>query len=69
MAAFSNRAEATVRSLLGHTGVLPLLDLVVSVDDLKTFKPDPRVYAYLAERLGATGLGDVARVEQSLGRD
>jgi 2-haloacid dehalogenase len=25
---------------------------VVSVDDLRTFKPDPRVYAYLSERLG-----------------
>jgi 2-haloacid dehalogenase len=25
---------------------------VISVDDLKTYKPDPRVYRYLAERLG-----------------
>ncbi len=52
LAAFSNGAEATVRSLLAHAGVFPLLEMVVSVDDLKTFKPDPRVYAYLAERLG-----------------
>ena len=52
LAAFSNGVEATVRSLLDHAGILPLLDMVVSVDDLQTFKPDPKVYAYLAERLG-----------------
>lgn len=52
LAAFSNGSEATVRSLLDHAAVLPLLDQVVSVDDLRTFKPDPRVYAYLSERLG-----------------
>jgi 2-haloacid dehalogenase len=26
---------------------------VISVDDVKTYKPDPRVYRYLAERLGS----------------
>lgn len=52
LAAFSNGSEATVRSLLDHAAVLPLLDQVVSVDDLRTFKPDPRVYVYLSGRLG-----------------
>lgn len=51
LVAFSNGAEATVRTLLERAGVLPHLDGVVSVDDLKTFKPDPKVYAYLAKRL------------------
>lgn len=51
LAAFSNGVEATVRTLLERAGVLPLLNGVFSVDDLKTFKPDPRVYRYLAERL------------------
>ena len=32
-------------------GVWPHLDGVVSADDLRTFKPDPRIYAYLARRL------------------
>ncbi len=49
--AFSNGVEPTVRTLLERAGVLPHLDGVVSVDDLKTFKPDPKVYAYLAQRL------------------
>ena len=52
LVAFSNGVEATVRTLLEQAGILSYLDDVVSVDDLKTFKPDPKVYAYLAHRLG-----------------
>lgn len=53
MVAFSNGAEETARTLLERAGVLPHLEGIVSVDDLGTFKPDPRVYAYLSERLGS----------------
>ncbi|HEY8291423.1 MAG TPA: haloacid dehalogenase type II [Thermomicrobiales bacterium] len=49
--AFSNGVEATVRALLDHAGILPHLDDVISVDDLRTFKPDPAVYVYLARRV------------------
>jgi 2-haloacid dehalogenase len=52
LAAFSNGVEASLRALLEHSGILPYLDTVISVDDLKTYKPNPRVYRYLAERLG-----------------
>ena len=51
LTAFSNGVEATVRRLLTHSGLLPHLDGIISVDELATFKPDPRVYAYLADRL------------------
>ncbi|MGI8857643.1 MAG: haloacid dehalogenase type II [Thermomicrobiales bacterium] len=51
VAAFSNGVEATVRRLLDHAGILPHLDAVISVDDLRTFKPDPAVYASLVRRL------------------
>jgi len=50
--AFSNGVEASIRALLTNAGVLPHLEDVVSVDDLRTFKPDPAVYAYLAQRTG-----------------
>jgi len=50
--AFSNGTEKTVRSVLDNAGLLSLFSEVISVDDLKTFKPDPRVYEYLAQRLG-----------------
>ncbi len=53
LVAFSNGVEATARTLLDRAGVLPHLEEVISVDDLKTFKPDPQVYEYLARRLGA----------------
>jgi 2-haloacid dehalogenase len=51
LVAFSNGVEATARTLLERAGVLSHLDGVISVDDLKTFKPDPEVYRYLALRL------------------
>jgi 2-haloacid dehalogenase len=51
LVAFSNGVEATARTLLERAGVLPHLEGVISVDDLKTFKPDPQVYLYLAGRL------------------
>lgn len=49
--AFSNGVEGTVRALLGRAGVLPILDGVVSVDEVKSFKPDPEVYRHLTRRL------------------
>lgn len=52
LAGFSNGTEAAVRALLENAGLLGYFEQVVSVDDLRTFKPDPRVYAYLCSRLG-----------------
>ncbi len=49
--AFSNGAEAAVKELLVAAGILPKLDGIVSVDPLKTFKPDPLVYHHLCELL------------------
>ncbi len=54
LVAFSNGVEATARTLLERAGVLPHLEGLISVDDLRTFKPDPQVYLYLAGRLRRT---------------
>lgn len=51
LVAFSNGVEGTARALLERGGLLDYLEAVVSVDDLRTFKPDPEVYRYLAGRL------------------
>jgi 2-haloacid dehalogenase len=51
LVAFSNGVEATARTLLDRAGILSYLEGVISVDDLRTFKPDPQVYLYLAGRL------------------
>ncbi|WP_351089880.1 HAD family hydrolase, partial [Shewanella sp. S1-49-MNA-CIBAN-0167] len=50
LAAFSNGPEVAVRTLMQNSGVLPQLHDVISVDDLKTFKPNPAVYHYLMTR-------------------
>lgn len=52
LAAFSNGVEESLRVMLGRAELLPLLDDVVSVDPLQTYKPAPAVYHALAERLG-----------------
>ena len=52
LVAFSNGVEASIRALLANASVLPYLEDVVSVDDLRTFKPDPAVYEYLVRRTG-----------------
>jgi 2-haloacid dehalogenase len=52
--AFSNGVEATLRNLLQRAEILPHLQGIVSVDALKSFKPAPQVYLYLAQRLGCT---------------
>lgn len=54
VAVFSNGVESTLRRLLAHAGITDLLDDVISVDDVRTFKPDPAVYAHLERRLGSS---------------
>jgi 2-haloacid dehalogenase len=49
--AFSNGVETSIRALLANARVLPQLEDVVSVDDLRIFKPAPEVYLYLAHRM------------------
>lgn len=49
--AFSNGTADAVKTLLARAGVDKHMDDVISVDDIKRFKPDPAVYAYLRTRL------------------
>lgn len=46
--ACSNGTEGAVRGLLDHAGVLGRFSGIVSVDPLRTFKPDPAVYECLS---------------------
>ncbi|MCB1759924.1 MAG: haloacid dehalogenase type II [Gammaproteobacteria bacterium] len=48
--AFSNGHPAALESLLQHAGIAHLLDGVVSVHEVRSFKPDPRVYAHFLQR-------------------
>jgi 2-haloacid dehalogenase len=51
IAACSNGTERAVRGLLDRAGVLPRFSKIVSVDPIRTFKPDPAVYEYLVAEL------------------
>ncbi|WP_111413980.1 haloacid dehalogenase type II [Billgrantia lactosivorans] len=49
--AFSNGTHDAVSGLLGQAGLLARFESVISVDEVKRFKPDPAVYAHLRHRL------------------
>ncbi|MBW7471591.1 haloacid dehalogenase type II [Marinobacter sp. M216] len=51
--AFSNGSYPALEKVLGHNGLLEQFEGLVSVDDLKTFKPDPAVYTYARRATGA----------------
>jgi 2-haloacid dehalogenase len=53
IAACSNGTESAVRGALDHAGVLPRFSKIVSVDPIRTFKPDSAVYEYLVAELKA----------------
>jgi 2-haloacid dehalogenase len=44
--AFSNGAEVDVREVLNNAGIAGSFEGVVSVDTIRSFKPDPAVYAH-----------------------
>jgi 2-haloacid dehalogenase len=52
LAAFSNGEAEAVSRVLENAQLLSLLDDIISVDEVRSFKPDPAVYAHAAERLG-----------------
>jgi len=53
IAACSNGTENAVRASLDHAGILPRFSKIVSVDAIRTFKPDPAVYEYLVAEINA----------------
>lgn len=46
--AFSNGTTEAVSALLQQAGIANYFEQIISVDSLKTFKPNPQVYQYLA---------------------
>ncbi len=53
--AFSNGSEDAVETLLAAAGIRDFFLGVVSVDDLKSYKPDPAVYCHFLRKSGASG--------------
>jgi 2-haloacid dehalogenase len=53
--AFSNGRPDDVRNLLAHARLDRYLEGVVSTDELKSFKPNPAVYAHFLRQAGCAG--------------
>jgi 2-haloacid dehalogenase len=53
--AFSNGSGEAVERLLQHAGIRDFFLGVVSVDEIKSFKPNPGVYSHFLRRAAATG--------------
>ena len=55
MFAFSNGTADAVETLLDHAGIREYFIGVVSVDEVKSYKPNPGVYSHFLRRSGALG--------------
>lgn len=53
--AFSNGSADAVETLLKHAGIRDYFIGVVSVDEMKSYKPNPAVYSHFLRRAGALG--------------
>ncbi|MFT5504251.1 MAG: 2-haloacid dehalogenase [Gammaproteobacteria bacterium] len=51
--AFSNGLNEAIEELLEHAGIRQYFEGIVSVDDVKSFKPDPAIYQYFLEKTGS----------------
>jgi 2-haloacid dehalogenase len=62
LAVLSNGEPKMLRSAACSAGIADLLDAVVSVDELKVFKPSPRVYELVSAHLNTpkSGIGFVS---------
>jgi 2-haloacid dehalogenase len=63
-AILSNGTEDLLGSVVASSGLGEVLDAVLSVDAVRVFKPDPRVYALVRDRLGVEP-GQVAFVSSN----
>jgi 2-haloacid dehalogenase len=52
LAILSNGSPAMLRPLVEHAQLATTLTAVISVDEIKVYKPDPRVYQLAPDRLG-----------------
>jgi 2-haloacid dehalogenase len=53
--AFSNGPAADVSALLANAGIDSFFTDIISVDEIKSFKPNPAVYCHFLRRSGACG--------------
>jgi len=64
MVAFSNGSPSMISAVLDNAALRPYLNDFISVDEVKTYKPSPKVYRHAAERLGRP-VGEVRLVSSN----
>ena len=50
----TNSIRETTEAMLTYAGILPLVDLILTNQDVKNSKPDPEIYSLAVTRLGST---------------
>lgn len=50
----TNSIRQTTEAMLGYAGILPLVDVVITNQDVTHSKPDPEIYLLAVSRLGST---------------
>jgi len=51
MVIFSNGAPSMLHDLLDHSGLRPYFQDIISADEIKVYKPTPKLYQHAAQRL------------------
>jgi 2-haloacid dehalogenase len=51
LATLANFAPQMIRDLLAHSGLRDVFDVLISTDEARTYKPDPRAYALAETKL------------------
>src|SRR3954468_4564590 len=64
LAVLSNGSPSMLNALVENTGIATLFDAVISVDELRIFKPHPSVYALAIQRLKLDA-GDIGFVSSN----
>jgi 2-haloacid dehalogenase len=64
MVVFSNGAPRMLEPLMEAAGLRPYFDGVISVDEVRVFKPSPRTYRHVAQRLGRP-IGEIRLVSSN----
>ena len=64
LAVLSNGSPAMLNAVIEHAGLSRAFDAVISVDELKTFKPHPSVYGLAPRHLGV-GIDEVGFVSSN----
>lgn len=54
MAILTNGSQEMIDATCAHAGITPLLDSILSVDDVGIYKPHPSVYELACKRLGVS---------------